>query len=176
MEKKPSLINFGLSLGLVWLISVALDELSPNLNLFVHILLTIIISSVIWSFITSFIFIWTENHKFFKRHEEQVNQMVEDGLSVDDIAKKLRELRDAELEPSQQEEKLNRTIGTVTVVAASKICGYYKDEPIYEKIKLSTGAVFEFEGVVDVSKKINSLNLDPSCIVLASGLIYKLSK
>ena len=76
LEKKPSLINFGLSLGLVWLISVALDELSPNLNLFVHILLTIIISSVIWSFVTSFIFIWSENHKFFKRHEEQVNQMV----------------------------------------------------------------------------------------------------
>lgn len=169
-----SSVNLGIGLGLVWLVSTTLDSYYPDLNLFAHIFLSVFISSGILSLISGFISNTLENHKFFKKHEDQINKMIESGMSITDVSAKLKEMKDAELSSVHETEPFKTS--DIKIVATTETCGYYNNTDIYQKIKMSDGSIYEFDGIIDLDKKVNLSMLNNSCIVTSAGIIYKLIK
>jgi hypothetical protein len=183
LERTPSILEFGLSICLVWAVSASLDGLSPDLGLFWHIFWTVLTSAFIWRILSTIFRIVKANHLFFKQHENEVNSMIAEGFSVDEIARYLNEKKKSEIvndaydvqDILQEEQKINYNM--FKIVATSDVCGYYQDKPIYSKLLMADGSIYRFDGILDLTKEIPKniiKSLNDSSIVLNTGQIYTL--
>lgn len=170
--------NFFVNVCLVWFWSATLDSIFPELNLFVHIIFTILFSFFSWFIVANIILPIVDLIK----HRKMIIDLLEQGKDPKEIIAQLNEKhKDSIFEFTsekiendiEEEPEVNSTkeVEMVTFLDTDKPpFGYYMDEPIFEKIMVD-GIQYIFKGTVDLSK-VKKIIVEPNSIILKTGLIY----
>lgn len=176
LNNKPSFVELVFSIGLVWVISTLLDDIFPDLNLFIHIATVVLTSAVIWSAISNKVADLKRRAEIVKKYDAEIDDMLEQGMSIMEISNRIFELEHGHKPGEKPKNSVNRKdqelqSTKIVIKSVGAVCGTFNDEPIYETIELDNGAVYEFDGVANKSVNVNNLTKDS--ILFPNGFIYR---